>query len=174
MKYRVFRSSFFMLLILLGMASTFARSAFQVQTKSTSEVEVQHLMADFLTAFDNLDWPAFRKLWIEDPIVFQPLLEYNPTGKRVEGAVEFEKSWQEVFDAGRKFSASRGVTKAPYMNIQPQDLRIDILAPTVAVVTFHLPSPDAMGRRMFVAVKTDNGWKISHLHASTISLTPPK
>jgi hypothetical protein len=165
-----------MLLILFGMAATFARSAFQAQTKSTPKAEIQLLMTDFLTAFNNLDWPGFRKLWIEDPVVFHPSLDYNPTGKRVEGAVEFDKSWQLVFDAGRKFWASRGVTNAPYMNLQPEDLRIDILAPTVAVVTFHLSAPGGVGvgRRMFVAVKTDKGWKFSHLHASTLSLTPPK
>jgi len=173
MKRETFQS-FFVLLILLGMTSILTRSNFQAKTKSTSEAEVQHLMADFVTAFNNLDWPAFRELWIEDPVVFHPILDYNPTGKRVEGAVEFEKSWQAVFDAGRKFAASRGVTKAPFINTQPQDLRIDILAATVAVVTFHLPGPGAMGRRMFVAVKTDKGWKFSHLHASTISLTPPQ
>ena len=36
----------------------------------TSEAQAQHLMADFLMAFDNLDWPAFRQCWAANPVVF--------------------------------------------------------------------------------------------------------
>jgi ketosteroid isomerase-like protein len=97
--------------------------------QQAQETEVRSLMADFLKAFHNLDWPAFRKCWVDNPVVF--------------------------------------------LNIEPKDIRVDFPAPTIAVVTFHLgPTNGALGRRMFVIAKTSGGWKITHLHASNLSLTP--
>lgn len=129
-------------------------------------------MADFLKAFNNLDWPAFRKCWVDNPVVFYPSLEPNPAGKRVDDLASFEIAWRRQFDLIRNGAAKRGVTKPPFMNIEPQDLRVDFPAPTVAVVTFHLGSSSNVSRRMFVVVKTAEGWKITHLHASNLSLEP--
>jgi hypothetical protein len=139
----------------------------------TSEAQVQHLMADFLMAFDNLDWPAFRQCWAANPVVFFPSL-VNPAGKRTEDAAGFEEVWRRQFGLIRDNAATRGVTKAPFQNIQPKDMRIDFPAPSVAVATFHLgPNNNVLGRRMFVIVKTVEGWKITHLHASNLSLSSP-
>jgi ketosteroid isomerase-like protein len=140
-----------------------------------SETEVRRVLTDFLTAFNNLDWPAFRQCWADDPVVFYPSTVPSPTGKRSEGTAELEAAWRRQFDLQRDIAAKRGVTKAPFQNIQPQDVRIDFPAPTVAVVTFHLGrSETSIGRRMFVIAKTGSGWKITHLHASNLSLSPPK
>ena len=129
-------------------------------------------MSNFLTAFNNLDWPAFRQCWADNPVVFFPSL-LEPTGKRIENAAKFEEDWHRQFDLIRQGAASRGVTKAPFQRLEPNDLRIDFPAPSVAVVTFHLgPGRNGLGRRMLVVAKTDAGWKITHLHASNLSLTP--
>jgi ketosteroid isomerase-like protein len=136
------------------------------------ETEVRGLMSSFLTAFNNLDWPAFRKCWVENPVLFHPSVAQNPTGKRIEDAAGFESSWHHQFDLMREGAATRGITSPPFANIQPKDIRVDFVAPTVAVVTFHLESSaSSIGRRMFVVVKTADGWKISHLHASNLALT---
>jgi hypothetical protein len=73
------------------------------------------------------------------------------------------------------FAGRQGVTKAPFQDIQPKDMRIDFPSPSIAVVTFHLgpANTNVIGRRMFVLAKTEAGWKITHLHASTLSLSPP-
>jgi ketosteroid isomerase-like protein len=142
--------------------------------QSTPEGQVRHLVADFLTAFNNLDWPAFRQCWNENPVVFYPSLVPNSTGRRTEDLAEFETAWRRQFDLIHDAAAKRGITKAPFQNIEPQDVRIDFPAPTAAVVTFHLgPNNNVLGRRMFVIVKTPAGWKITHLHASNLSLSPP-
>ena len=139
------------------------------------ETEVRRVLNDFLTAFNNLDWPAFRQCWVDDPVVFYPSTVPNPSGKRTENSAEFEAAWRRQFDLAHETAAKRGVTKAPFQNIQPQDVRVDFPVPTVAVVTFHLGrSETSVGRRMFVIAKTGSGWKITHLHASNLSLVPAK
>ncbi len=71
----------------------------------------------------------------------------------------------------RESAAKRGVTQAPFQNIEPKDTRIDFPTASVAVVTFHLgPDNRVLGRRMLVLVKGADGWKISHLHASNFVL----
>lgn len=142
-----------------------------LHAQPTPEAHVRELMGNFLTAFNNLDWPAFRQCWVDNPVVFFPSVE--PTGKRSENAATFEAVWHRQFDLTRAAAARRGVTKARFQQLEPKDLRIDFPAPTVAVVTFHLgPGRNGVGRRMFVVAKTDAGWKITHLHASNLSLTP--
>ena len=105
---------------------------------------------------------------------FFPSVAANPTGKRIDDASSFEATWRHRFDLIRGGAEKRGVTAPPFQNLQPKDLRIDFPAPTVAVVTFHLgPSPNnSLARRMFVVSKTADGWKITHLHASNLSLEP--
>jgi ketosteroid isomerase-like protein len=143
--------------------------------QTSSETEVRRVLTDFLTAFNNLDWPAFRQCWADEPVVFYPSTVPNPSGKRTENSADFEAAWRRQFDLQRDIAAKRGVTKAPFQNIQPQDVRVDFPAPTVAVVTFHLGrSETSVGRRMFVMAKTGSGWKITHLHASNLSLLPAK
>jgi ketosteroid isomerase-like protein len=142
--------------------------------QSAQETEVRGLMADVLKAFNNLDWPAFRKCWTDNPVVFYPSVAPNSTGRRTEDLPGFESAWRRQFDLIREAAAKRGVTESPFQNIEPKDVRIDFPAPTVAVVTFHLgPNNDILGRRMFVVVKTTDGWKITHLHASNLSLAAP-
>jgi ketosteroid isomerase-like protein len=138
------------------------------------ETEVRSLIADFLKAFNNLDWAAFRKCWVDNPVVFFPSAAANPTGKRIDDLPSFDATWRRQFDLIRENAQRRGVTGPPFQNLAPKDLRIDFPAPTVAVVTFHLgPSQNnSLGRRMFVVAKTPDGWKITHLHASNLSLEP--
>src|SRR5262245_21984725 len=141
--------------------------------QATPEAEVRHLVADFLTAFNNLDWPAFRECWIDNPVAFYPSVVPTASGKRTETLAEFETAWRRQFDVIREAAIGRGVMKPPFQNIEPRDVRIDFPVSDAAVVTFHLgPNNNVLGRRMFVIVKTSAGWKISHLHASNLSLSP--
>ncbi len=129
------------------------------------------LIADFLTAFNNLDWPAFKKCWSDRPVVFYPSAVPQPSGRRTDEWADFEAAWGRQFGAMRETATKRGVTHPPYQNIEPKDVRIDFPAPTVAVVTFHLgPENGVLGRRMLVVVKVADGWKITHLHASNFPL----
>lgn len=114
----------------------------------------------FLEAFNNLDWPAFRVFFDATATVFHPDAVHS---RRVDSPEEFERAWQEVFQEIRKGSHR---SSPPYMHLKPEDLRIEMLSADVALVTFHLVSPQRFGRRTLVWKRFADGWKIVHLHAS--------
>ena len=126
----------------------------------SAEAEVRKTLADFIQAFDNLDWDRFRASFADDATVFYPREFPN----RANGRQEYEKTFQKVFDRIRA-----GRTQGPYMDIQPRDLRLQI-AGNVAIVTFHLNDrPGFLNRRTIVLQKQPSGWKIVHLHASEVA-----
>ena len=134
------------------------------------EADVRRLVAEFITAIQNLDWPAFRECWVENPVIYGP-----EDATRVDGPL-FESNTRQNFQRLRQAAAARGVTSAPYTKIDPQDMRIDFPSPTVAVVTFHLtnatrtsPRGPIVGRRMLVVAKMASGWKVTHLNISDVA-----
>lgn len=128
---------------------------------STSESEVRDVLASFVRAFDNLDWDSFRLAFSDDATVFYP----RGIPERATGRVEYEKTFQIVFGQIR---GSR--TKAPYMDIQPRELNIQLLG-SVAIATFHLDDRAGfLNRRTIVLSNTGAGWKIVHLHASEVPI----
>ena len=133
------------------------------QIKPTSaESEVRDALANFVHSFDNLDWDAFRLVFSDDATVFYP----RAFPERANGRVEFEKTFQVVFGQIRA-----GKTEAPYMDIQPRELKIQLFG-SVAIATFHLDDKAGfLNRRTLVLNKTNAGWKIVHLHASEVSIT---
>jgi hypothetical protein len=139
-------------------------------TARAQEADVRQLMAGFITALQNLDWPAFRECWAENPVT------YGPESTTRNDGPSFESTWRLLFQRMREAAVARGITSAPYMKIDPQDMRIDFPVPTVAVVTFHLanatrtsPRGPIAGRRMFVVAKTASGWKITHLNNAHVA-----
>ena len=132
--------------------------------------DVRRVVAEFVTAIQNLDWPALRGCWGENPVIYGP-----EETTRIDGSL-FESNTRMQFQRLREAAAARGVTSAPYLKIDPQDMRIDFPSPTVAVVTFHLtnatrtsPRGPIVGRRMLVVAKTASGWKITHLNISDVA-----
>jgi hypothetical protein len=126
------------------------------------EADVRRLMAAFITALQNLDFPALRECWVDNPVM------YGPTAAtRVDGSA-FDSNWQMQLQQLRQAAAGRGVTTAPYMKVEPQDMRVDFPSSTVAVVTFHLTDNNRLRRRMFVAAKTASGWKLTYLDISNL------
>jgi ketosteroid isomerase-like protein len=122
-----------------------------------AQSEVRDTLANFVLAFDNLDWDKFRLAFSDDATVFYP----RGFPQRANGRTEFEKAFKIVFDQIRK-----GKTRPPYMDIQPKDMRVQSFG-TIAIVTFHLD--DRIGflnRRTIVLNQTKTGWRIVHLHAS--------
>jgi ketosteroid isomerase-like protein len=124
-----------------------------------AEAEVRKTLADFIQAFDNLDWDSFRASFADDATVFYPReFPYLAAGRQ-----EFEQTFQRVFERIRA-----GRTRGPYMDIQPKGLKLQI-AGDVAIATFHLDDrPGFLNRRTVVLQKQSSGWKIIHLHASEV------
>ena len=125
--------------------------------------EVREALAKFVTAFDNLEWDAFRGSFADDATVFYP----RAFPDRANGRAEFEKTFKVVF------AQIRGnKTMPPYMDIQPRELKIQMLG-DVAIATFHLDDrPGFINRRTIILRKTSGGWKIVHLHASEVATSP--
>jgi ketosteroid isomerase-like protein len=132
-------------------------------TPKTASIE--EALSTFLTAFNNLDWQAFRACFSDTATIFHPAA---PNIRRIDSPEQFETAWLGVFERIKKNS---GRTSPPYMNLNPLDLRVEKLSEDVALVTFHLVDGSTLNRRTLVFKRNPDGWKIVHIHASNI--TPP-
>jgi ketosteroid isomerase-like protein len=138
--------------LLLGSAA-FARSG-------NPEAEVRQKLSEFVQAFDNLDWDRFTAFFSNDATMFQP----RRFPRRAENKSEIESQFRQVFETIRGIQS-----KPPYMDLQPRDLRIQMLGEDVALVTFHLDDrPALLNRRTIVWQHFKAGWKIVHIHASEV------
>ncbi len=146
------------------MAVTIAGSASSrgMARQSPGKAGIEQALSTFLTAFNNLDWRAFRACFSEPATVFQPAAPY---ARRVESPDQFERAWLAVFDRIRK---SSGRASPPYMDLRPDDLRIEQISEDVGLVTFHLITNTSVSRRTLIFKKYPEGWKIVHLHASSV------
>ena len=89
------------------------------------------------------------------------------SNRRRNGKNEIEAVFQAVFEAARK-----GKSSPPYLNIQPKDLKTQMLNDAV-VVTFHFDRDEtSFSRRTIVFQKQNGKWLIVHLHASNAALGP--
>ena len=129
---------------------------------SKVSADIAAFLAGFLEDFNNLDWPRFRARFSDESTVFFPQ-QYRADGAA--GRAETDAAWGLVFDAIR---AASGKAAAPFMQLQPQDLRVQGLG-DAAIATFILRGGPgaAIGRRSLVLAKDSEGWKIAHLHGST-------
>jgi ketosteroid isomerase-like protein len=119
---------------------------------------VEQALAQFLLAFNNLDWPAFRQCFASDATLFNPDIPGATSVHRLDGREAIESSFQAVFE----------LTGPPYMHIVPNNLRIQLLG-TVAVATFEFGrAGGSFGRRTLVFERRQGRWLIVHLHASNI------
>jgi ketosteroid isomerase-like protein len=122
--------------------------------------DVEAALAEFVAAFNDLDWERFRACFAPDATVFFPARPF-PNGRAT--------GWEEVAAGFAPYFANLRATVPgpPYQQIAPRDLLIQPLGDT-ALATFHLPREAALGRRTLVLRRTEAGWKIVHLHASLL------
>src|SRR5215472_410069 len=101
---------------------------------------IERAMARFLVALNNLDWSAMSTLFDENATMFSP----SPA-ERIEGS-RVGLAWREQFESIRRRSQRSG---PPYLDVQPQQMRIDRVSPDIAVVSFHLKNDTRVDRRTF-------------------------
>jgi ketosteroid isomerase-like protein len=152
--------------ILAGLVSSVAvqsaaPNATSGHTLSADVADVHTALTRFLVAFENLDWGAFRECFDDQATVFFPSPE---PGERAEGRAAYEARFRHVFDEIRRTEPSG----PPFQTLEPQDLRIEVLGPNGALVTFHLRNAERLARRTVVFRKADGRWRIFHLHASNV------
>jgi ketosteroid isomerase-like protein len=129
---------------------------------SVDVAQVRTALTEFLTAFENLDWDAFRASFDDQVTVFFPTPE---PPQRFDGRAAVEAHFQEVFKAIRSASPSG----PPFQRLDPEDLRIEALSADTALASFHLRNNQRIARRTIVFKRTARGWRIAHLHASNIA-----
>jgi ketosteroid isomerase-like protein len=145
----------------LALLALLLPSVFAQSQPRPVESEVKDALAKFIRAFDDLDWEGFRLAFDDNATVFYP----RAVPERANGRAQFENTFKTVFAQIRS-----GKTAAPYMDIQPKEMRIQLFG-DVAIATFHLDDREGfLNRRTIVLNKTGMGWKIVHLHASEVSL----
>lgn len=66
-----------------------------------------------------------------------------------------------------------GRQSPPYMNLQPQDLRIQMMSQEIALVTFHLVNGNTISRRTILLKQDEGRWEIVHIHASNLTASAP-
>ena len=151
---RLLLSAFTVALLLCSTAAT---------AQTNDSIAVLKAAENFVTAFNQFKWEAFRSSFTNDATMFHPVWEQ---GKRRVGRQEIEATWIEVFP---EFIDS---TNAATLTISPKDLHIQLYGNT-AIVTFHLGDGiTRLSRRTLVMVKQKNEWKIAHLHASFVTAPP--
>jgi ketosteroid isomerase-like protein len=150
-------------LVLGLLASTAAILESTVAQENPGTPSIDEALLAFLTAFDNLDWQAFRNCFSRTATIFHPAA---PNIRRIDSPDSFEKAWLGIFERIRN---SSGRTSPPYMSLNPVDLRVDNLCEDVALVTFHLIDGSTVSRRTLVFKRDSGGWKVVHLHASNIT-----
>lgn len=125
------------------------------------EAEVRAALALFLTAFERLDWEAFRQSFADDATVFFPA---PSPPRRHDGRAAFEAAFTDVF-AQIRAAAPSG---PPFHRLDPEDLQVTQLGPDTALVTFHLHNPERLARRTVVMARRGAAWKIVHMHATNV------
>jgi len=130
---------------------------------TSGDADVRQTLAKFVRAFDDLDWDSFRLSFEDDATVFYP----RAFPERADGREQYEKAFKIIFAQIRD-----GKTKAPFMDLQPKNLKIQMFG-DLAIATFHLDDrPGFLNRRTLVLRRGPAGWKIVHLHASEVTLPP--
>ena len=154
----------------LALASGWPMAGHAVAAPTTrpAAADLDASMEQWLAALNNLDLPRFLDFFSNDATVFLPFALDDATGGRRIEPADQSVSWSKTFDKLKQLSRSK---EAPYLHVEPRDLRVDRLGPDVALVTFHLGEGPWANRRTLVWRREPAGWRIVHLHAS--SLSPP-
>jgi ketosteroid isomerase-like protein len=149
-------------MLVVCIAAAASAPALRAQSSARDSADVHATITKFLRAFENLDWEAFRGSFADDVTVFFP--DPEPP-QRFIGRPAVEAQFRKVFDGIRKDAPSG----PPFMRLEPHELRIIMLGPSAALVSFELRNPQRIGRRTIILRREDGRWRIAHLHASNES-----
>lgn len=134
-----------------------------LKAQRKDSVAVMKSVNDFVTAFNDFNWAAFRKSFTDDGTIFYPFWSH---ARRIQGRREIEAAWLTIFP---EFADTNNVRK---LQINPKDVYFQLYRHT-AIVTFHLgDGVNSQSRRTLLMIKKKRSWKIAHLHASSVSKEP--
>jgi len=124
-------------------------------------------LRDFLRAFEDCDLKAMELAFTADATNFDRTVMAPET----KGSIDLrDYRRKRGMPPGMRRTAQelpRGKKGPPYQSLEPRDLLIQRSA-DVAVCTFHLEHPHALGRRTVVLQQQSGTWKFIHIHASNV------
>lgn len=133
---------------------------FSLKAQNKDSIAVIKSVNNFVTAFNNFNWAAFRESFSDDATIFYPF--WNQA-RRIQGRREIETAWMTIFP---EFGDTNNTRK---LQISPKDINFQLYRQTV-IVTFHLgDGVNTLSRRTLIMVKKKRSWRIAHLHASSVS-----
>lgn len=140
------------------MCLTAAQGSLAAEHKATESPRVA--FDHFITAFNELDWEAFRSSFADEVSVFNPDIPEVASLHRLDGRADVEKTFRSVFGSGQ------GAAAGPH--IVPENVRLEQFGET-ALVSFEFSRPSgSFGRRTVVLHQEKGRWLIVHIHASNV------
>ena len=121
------------------------------------------LVERFIGGFNHLDTNEMKELFAEDATAFLPSPDH-PT--RVEGRDAIIAIFEPMFAAERKRHSG-----PDYLHLQAKGLAIQLSGGS-AVATFDIGTSEVYSRRTLVIERRSGCWRIIHLHASNLRMSP--
>jgi ketosteroid isomerase-like protein len=130
--------------------------------------EVKTVLKNFLHAFENCDLPAMERLFAPDCVSFDQVVA-SSADQAVSDLTPYRRC-PGMPTAMRRLALELPTRTPgpPYHSLEPQDLLIQTFG-DAAVATFHIERGGILRRRTVVFAKRDEGWRIVHLHASSVA-----
>lgn len=148
-------------LVLLSLLLTMLLQAQQTSTCLTPH-DACAFFDGYLSAFNRRDWEAFRATF-DDSITV--MFDRPAPPERRDGRVAVEELFRRVFPA-----AGQSPQQVPPPIVPDRLLTQDL--GDVVVVSFHIRSSDEVARRTVILHRTPRGWRVIHIHGSSVDVAP--
>lgn len=124
-------------------------------------------LRDFLRAFEDCDLKAMELAFAADATSFDRTVMAPETKDPID--LRDYRRMRGMPPGMRKTAEElhRVQKGPPYQSLEPRDLLVQ-RSGDVAVCTFHLEHPHALGRRTIIVQQQSGTWKIIHVHASNV------
>lgn len=133
------------------------------------QIEVETALREFLRAFENCNLPTMDRLFAPDCVSFDQVVAGSPAHPVSDLTLYRRSAGMPPLMRGIAVDLPTRTPGPPYHSLVPQDLMIQVFG-DAAVATFHIEREGILRRRTVVFAKRDEGWKIVHLHASSVQV----
>lgn len=116
----------------------------------------------YLSAFNRRDWAAFTATFDDEITV---MFDRPAPPERRDGRAAVEEFFRRVFPAPGQVPTQLPAPILP-VNLLAQDFG------KVVVISFHMSGSEDMARRTLVLHRTSRGWRVVHIHASSVVQAP--
>lgn len=131
---------------------------------------VRAAVMGFIRAIDRLDVEGVAAAFADDATAFYP---FTFTPHRLDGRAAIAAAQARGFELMRERFAAAGQDPPTALNLNPTAMRVQMLGPDAAVVTWHSDRPTHAGRRTSVMQRVGGRWLMVSHHASNVDREAP-